>query len=389
MTPGAGPGGTARGPRRSLDTQVMYLQGVGPARADSLRRLGIFTVRDLIHHIPHRYEDASTIARISQLRVGDAATIVGRVISKGIIPTRKGLRVFQAVVKDPSGMIECGWPGQPFLDRSIKVGDVLLMAGAVRFFHGRQFAPRETINMGADEKDEAAGRVLAVYPATEGFSFKQIRALVDRHLDAYLPLVTEYLPADLLAAAHLPPIGEALRMVHRPATLDEAHRGRSRLAFEELLFVHMLHTRARALSRTARQGIRYENRRDLTSKLKASLPFELTAAQVRATREIVRDMTSGERMHRLLQGDVGSGKTVVALFAALLAMENGYQAAVMAPTELLAEQHANTFARLLVPLGTSPVLVTGSLSSRARKAVATALASTEPVLVVEIGRAHV
>ena len=382
MTPGAGPGGTARGPRRSLDTQVMYLQGVGPARADALRRLGIFTVRDLIHHIPHRYEDASTIARISHLRVGDAATIVGRVISKGIIPTRKGLRVFQAVVKDPSGMIECGWPGQPFLDRSIKVGDVLLMAGAVRFFHGRQFAPRETINMGADEKDEAAGRVLAVYPATEGFSFKQIRALVDRHLDAYLPLVTEYLPADLLAAAHLPPIGEALRMVHRPATLDEAHRGRSRLAFEELLFVHMLHTRARALSRTARQGIRYENRRDLTSKLKASLPFELTAAQVRATREIVRDMTSGERMHRLLQGDVGSGKTVVALFAALLAMENGYQAAVMAPTELLAEQHANTFARLLAPLGISPVLVTGSLSSRARKAVATALASTEPVLVV-------
>ena len=151
-------------------------------------------------------------------------------------------------------------------------------------------------------------------------------------------------------------------MVHRPATLDEAHRGRSRLAFEELLFVHMLHTRARALSRTARQGIRYENRRNLTSKLKASLPFELTTAQVRATREIVRDMTSGERMHRLLQGDVGSGKTVVALFAALLAMENGYQAAVMAPTELLAEQHANTFARLLAPLGISPVLVTGSLS---------------------------
>ena len=201
MTPGAGPGGTARGPRRSLDTQVMYLQGVGPARADALRRLGIFTVRDLIHHIPHRYEDASTIARISHLRVGDAATIVGRVISKGIIPTRKGLRVFQAVVKDPSGMIECGWPGQPFLDRSIKVGDVLLMAGAVRFFHGRQFAPRETINMGADEKDEAAGRVLAVYPATEGFSFKQIRALVDRHLDAYLPLVTEYLPAHTATAS--------------------------------------------------------------------------------------------------------------------------------------------------------------------------------------------
>src|SRR5581483_1719282 len=204
-------------------------------------------------------------------------------------------------------------------------------------FHGRQFAPRETINLGADESATAAGRVLAVYPATEGLSFKQVRYLIARHLDAWLPLVTEYLPEWMLREANVPSLPEALRMVHRPASLDEAYRGRSRLAFEELLFVHILHARARALASTARVGIRFENQGDLTSKLKAVLPFALTAAQVRATREIVRDMTSGERMHRLLQGDVGSGKTVVALFACLLAMENGYQAAVMAPTELLAE----------------------------------------------------
>ena len=375
-------GGSGRGPRRTLDTQVTYLPGVGPARADALRRLGIFTLRDLLFHVPHRYEDASTIAPIKGLKIGADATIVGRVISTGVIPTRKGLRVFQAVVKDETGMVECAWPGQPFLERSIRKDDVLLLAGTVRFFHGRQFAPRETINLGAGEGGTASGRVLAVYPATEGFSFKQIRALIDRHLDASVPMVDEYLPAALLDAAHVPPLAEALRMVHRPATLDEARRGRSRLAFEELLFVNLLHIRARALARTARAGIRFTNRRDLTSKLKTSLPFELTAAQVRATREIVRDMVSGERMHRLLQGDVGSGKTVVALFAALLAMENGYQVAMMAPTELLAEQHANTFARLLAPLGISPVLVTGSLNARARKAVATALASTEPVLAV-------
>jgi ATP-dependent DNA helicase RecG len=171
-------------------------------------------------------------------------------------------------------------------------------------------------------------------------------------------------------------------MVHRPATLDEARRGRGRLAFEELLFVNILHLRARALARTARVGVKFTNRRDLTSKLKAALPFELTGAQVRATREIVQDMTSGERMHRLLQGDVGSGKTVVALFASLLAMENGYQAAVMAPTELLAEQHAETMTRLLAPLGITPLMVTGSLGARARKAAATRLASVEPVLAV-------
>jgi len=371
-----------RGPRKSLDTLVMYLTGVGPARADALRRLGVFTVRDLLHHIPHRYEDASTIAKISKLRIGDAGTIVGRVISKGIIPTRKGLRVFQAVIKDESGMIEAGWPGQPFLDRSIKVGDVLLLAGTVRFYHGRQFAPRETINLGGEETDDAIGRVLAVYPATEGFSFKQIRALLDRHLETYLPLVQEYLPAALLSQAVVPTLPEALRMVHRPTSLEEAQRGRSRLAYEELLFVNILHLRARALARTARIGIEFANRRDLTSKLKSNLPFELTNAQVRATREIVKDMTSGNRMHRLLQGDVGSGKTVVALFASLLAMENGYQAAVMAPTELLAEQHAMTFAKMLAPLGLSPLFMTGSLTAKARRAAATRLESTEPLLVV-------
>ncbi|HVZ48720.1 MAG TPA: ATP-dependent DNA helicase RecG [Gemmatimonadaceae bacterium] len=367
-------------PRRTLDMQAMYLQGVGPNRADALRRLGVFTVRDLLFHIPHRYEDASTISPVNRLRVGDDATIMGRVVSKGIIPTRKGLRVFQAVIKDASGMIECAWPGQPFLDRSIKAGDALLLAGSVRFFHGRQFAPRETINLGAGE--DATGRVLAVYPATEGMSFKQVRFLIDKHLDTYLPLVEEYLPAALLKRVSVPALPEALRMVHRPATLDEAMRGRSRLAFEELLFVQILHLRARALARTARVGITFENRRDLTTKLKAALPFELTSAQVRATREIVRDMTSGERMHRLLQGDVGSGKTVVALFACLLAMENDYQAAVMAPTELLAEQHADTMTRLLAPLGISPVIVTGSLGAKARRAAATRLASTESVLAI-------
>jgi len=371
-----------RAPQRSLDTAVTYLSGVGPARADALRRLGIFTARDLFLHIPHRYEDASTVTPVAKLRIGDDATVIGRVVSKGVLPTRKGLRVFQAVIQDASGLIEASWPGQPFLDRTIKKDDVLLLTGPVRFFHGRQLVPREFVNLGADEGLTAGGRVLAVYPATEGFSFKQIRTLIERHLDAYLPLFTEYLPAPMLARAGVPPLEDALRAVHRPTSLEAAHRGRSRLAFEELLCVQVLQTRAKTLAREARAGITFTNKRDLTSRLKASLPFELTGAQVRAVREIVADMCSDRRMHRLLQGDVGSGKTVVALFAALLAMENGYQAAMMAPTELLAEQHARTFAALLAPLGLVPILVTGSLGAKARREVATQLASAAPVLAV-------
>ncbi|HEX6535409.1 MAG TPA: ATP-dependent DNA helicase RecG [Gemmatimonadaceae bacterium] len=365
-----------------MDHPVTYLKGVGPRRAEALRRLGIVRATDLLFHLPHRYEDASTVSPIASLEPGMDATVIGTVISKGIIPTRKGLRIFQAVVRDDSGMIEVSWPGQPYLDRVIGKDDVLLLTGPVRFFHGRQLQPREWVNLGAGAEGTSGGRVLAVYPATEGLSFKVIRALIEQHLDALLAGVREYLPAPLLRAAGVPPLGEALRMVHRPQSIAEAMRGRARLAFEELLFVHILHRRARDLARARREGIAFENKRSLTSRLKAALPFELTGAQVRATREIVADMCGDRRMHRLLQGDVGSGKTIVALFAALLAVENGYQAAVMAPTELLAEQHARTFARLLAPLGIEPVLITGSMGARERRAAAERLASGEPLIAV-------
>jgi ATP-dependent DNA helicase RecG len=365
-----------------LDMPVNYLKGVGPVRAESLRKLGIVTARDLLYHIPHRYEDASTITPIASLETGMDGTIIGKVISKGIIPTRRGLRIFQAVLQDETGMIEASWPGQPFLDRTIEKGDLMLLTGSVRFFHGRQLQPREYIQLGKDEDDIKAGKVLAVYPATEGLSFKAIRGIIDTHLDSLLPMVKEYLPEDILRGVGLPSLRDAIRMVHRPRTIAEGTRGRARLAFEELLFVHILHRRANAVKREKRSGIAFQNRRELTSALKKALPFTLTDAQNGAIREIVADMTSGRRMHRLLQGDVGSGKTIVALFAALLAMENGYQAAIMAPTELLAEQHIRTFTRLLEPLGIVPVLVTGSMSARARKEAAAQLSSPQPALVV-------
>jgi ATP-dependent DNA helicase RecG len=365
-----------------LDMPVTYLKGVGPARAEALRRLGVITARDLLFHIPHRYEDASTISPISSLEPGMDGTIIGRVISKGIIPTRRGLRIFQAVLKDDTGMIEASWPGQPFLDRTIEKGDMMLLTGPVRFYHGRQLQPREYIHLGKDDEGVMGGKVLAVYPATEGLSFKVIRGIIDAHLDTLLPLLKEYLPDDVLRLAGVPSLREAMRMVHRPQSIAEGAQGRSRLAFEELLFVHILHRRANALVREKRHGIAFENKRELTSALKQALPFTLTNAQTTALREIVADMASDRKMHRLLQGDVGSGKTIVALFAALLAMENGYQAAIMAPTELLAEQHARTLTRLLEPLGIQPILVTGSLKSGARKGAAAKLASSAPLLAI-------
>jgi len=368
--------------RMRLDTPINFLKGVGPARAESLRKLGIITAGDLLWHVPRRYEDASTVRHISSLEPGMDATVIGRVISKGVIPTRKGLRIFQAVVRDDSGIIEVAWPGQPFLDRVIHKDDTLLLSGPVRFFHGRQLAPREYVNLGPDENPTSGGRVLSVYPATEGISFKVLRALIDAHLDALLPLVQDELSPQLLGRAHVVGLADAFRMVHRPTSIAEAERGRERLAFDELFFVQLLQRRANRLAREERGGIRFENHRKLTSALREQLPYTLTSAQVHALREIVADMCSPRRMHRLLQGDVGSGKTIVALFAALLAVENGYQAALMAPTELLAEQHLRTFTTLLAPLGIEPLLLTGSLGARERKAVLARMASAEPLIVV-------
>jgi ATP-dependent DNA helicase RecG len=182
----------------TLDTPVQYLKGVGGHRADLLARLGITTARDLLLHVPFRYLDATTvtpIGRAKQAPTGAEVTVVGRVISTAVIPTRRRLRVFQCVLQDDSGLIECGWPGRPFLERQILKGSLLLAAGPIRHFHGRQLQPREWIVLGGeDEPAPEAGVVLPVYSATEGLTVRQIRRLVSQHLPALLPLVREELP---------------------------------------------------------------------------------------------------------------------------------------------------------------------------------------------------
>jgi ATP-dependent DNA helicase RecG len=364
------------------DTPIAFLKGVGQARAELFHKLGIHTALDLLYHIPYRYEDATTITPSARLRVGMDATVLGKVISKGIIPTRKGLRIFQAVIEDDSGVMEIAWPGKPFLDRSIARGNWLLLSGPVRFYHGRQLTPREYVNLGDDYEAAEGGRVLSVYRATEGLSFRAIRLVVSTHLDTLIEQTSEHLPGEYYRDAGLPELRQALRMVHRPDTLDEAIRGRNRLAFDELLCVHILHRRANQLARSPRAGIRFVNRRRLTRALKESLTYRLTGAQVRAIREIFEDMCSERRMHRLLQGDVGSGKTIVALFAALLALENGMQVALMVPTELLAEQHYLGIRQLLHPLGVEPLFLSGNVSASARRVVARRMAGQSPELLI-------
>ncbi|MEE8251607.1 MAG: ATP-dependent DNA helicase RecG [Gemmatimonadales bacterium] len=366
-----------------LDTPVQFLKGVGPRRAEAFARLGVHTVEDLLYHIPHRYLDATTITPIARASVGNDVTIVGNVVSTGVIPTRR-LKIFRAVIQDKTGVIECSWPGQPFMDRVIKSGQMLLVSGPVKFFHGRQVVPREQVVLAEDNGDEGLGRgmVLPVYPATEGLSHRRIRKLIAEHLDSAVTVVEESLPPKVLKVANVLGIREAFLATHRPRSVDEAERGRRRLAFDELLDLQLVVTRARHIAKSIPKGPRFINKRDLTTKLKESLPFTLTSDQKKCVREITADMISDSRMHRLLMGDVGSGKTVVALFAILIAVENGYQAVFMAPTELLAEQHGESIGELLAPLGIQPELLIGQVPPRKKREVRRRIATGETRVVI-------
>jgi ATP-dependent DNA helicase RecG len=369
-----------------LDSTVQFLKGVGPGRAGVLQRLGLNTARDVLYHVPRRYVDASNVHPIGTLEPGMEATVVGRVVSCGVIPSRAGLRIFQAVVHDRSGNIECSWPGQPFLEKRIHRGDLLLATGPVRFFHGRQLQPREweIVSRAGEESPGKGGTIFPIYPSTEGLSQDLLRRLFADNLDVLLEAAQgdEAVDPELLRRAELPPLHRALAFLHRPASLAEAELGRRRLAFDELLFLQILHARTHFDVTRGRPGLALERRGTLTRSLFRALPFPLTAAQERVLREIGADMASGRRMNRLLQGDVGAGKTVVALMAMLRAVENGYQAALMAPTEILAEQHLRTIRSLVGDLPVGVTLLTGRLRTAERREALEAIGSGAAHLVI-------
>lgn len=378
-----------------LDKPVQFLKGVGPRRAESLQRMGILTARDLLYHVPRRYDDASTITPIALAQVGMDVTVIGEVRSKGILPTRRGLRIFQAVIQDDSGMVTCSWPGQPWVERNVRKGDRILVTGPVRFFHGRQIQPREYTLLSRASAPPGApadpatppdppGTIFATYPASEDVPQWVFRRLFDLNLDWLLDQIRaeEHLPATDRGALGLIELSAALRDLHRPRTLAHVQTARRRLAFDELFFLQLLQARVRHDATRERPGIVHARTNRLIRALHSSLPFRLTGAQARVLQEIYADMTSARRMNRMLQGDVGAGKTLVALFAMLLAVEGGRQAALMAPTEILAEQHARRIRDFLGDLPCTLEILVGSATGRRREEARARVASGEATLVV-------
>ena len=367
-----------------LSTPVRFVKGVGEARAEQLARLNILTVGDLLLTLPRRYEDRRFFARISTLRSGETVTVKAPIAACAWVRPRYGKSYFEAALSDGSGVARCRWFNAPYLQDQLKVGDHLVVYGKVSSFKGQTVFIHPEFEQFKGDEDESmhAGRIVPVYPLTEHLFQRTMRRVLWNAVERFADGADEILPEEMRSRLRLPAIGEALRQAHFPDTLEQADRARYRLVFDEFICVQLVLVARKIHAERFLEGTVHESERQLRGRFLDSLPFKLTAAQHRMLDEIEADMRKPRPMHRLLQGDVGSGKTVVAICAIMDAIECGSQCAVMAPTEILAAQHARTFARYLDPLGIKIVLLTSNLKNAERRAALAGIRSGAIPLVV-------
>jgi ATP-dependent DNA helicase RecG len=381
------PAPSAERPSTGLDAPVTTLPGISTAYAARLKRMGIETVGDLLHHFPHRYDDYSTLKPINRLEYGEETTIIGTIWETHTRQTRSGGSIVNSIIADASGTIEAVWFNQPYLTRQLRAGRRIVLSGKVDEHLGRLILQspawepleRELIH---------TGRLVPIYPLTQGISSRWLRRLMKRVVDHWAPRLEDPLPAEVRERAGLMDLSTALRQIHFPDDQEAAERARHRLAFDEFLFIQLRMLQQRRQWQD-QQGMPLPCNQALLDAFVKSLPFQLTEAQQRSLDQIVADLSQSHPMSRLLQGDVGSGKTVVATAAMLMAVTAGRQAALMVPTEILAEQHYRGISELLngaagwgMARPISVTLLTGSLQRVERRKVYTALASGEADIVV-------
>jgi ATP-dependent DNA helicase RecG len=354
------------------DFQIQYIKGVGPRRASLLNRLGVRTLKDAFYCLPCRYEDRSSIKKISDLQYGDAETVSGEVVSAEVIKLPgRNLRIFELTVSDGTGILKGKWFNQAFLKKNFRVGNKVLLCGTLKrnSYYGVGFEmdnPEYEIMNYNDDPLVHTNRIVPTYRVTSGLSVRQMRSIMFNVISSHLAGISDAMPKEILLKHSLPGLQESLSGVHFPDSrtdLDLLNSGKSdyhrRLSFEEL-FMFELGLAALKRENISERGIAFSPDGSLLQKLGSMLPFQLTGAQKKVLDEILGDMKTPRPMHRLIQGDVGCGKTIVALMAMMVAAESGYQSALMAPTEILAEQHYLNIHRIVEALGLKVCLLTGS-----------------------------
>jgi ATP-dependent DNA helicase RecG len=324
------------------------IRGIGPRFTEKFEKLGIYTVNDLIRHFPARYEDWSDIVSIEDIEVGDAKTIQGVVSDVSIERTwKKRMTIVKATITDDTDSIQAIWFNQPYIKRTLKEGVVANFAGKVADSGKGAYLSNPTYEVFPYQKElskevqtKHTGRLVPIYPETKGLTSKGIRFLLQPILKQMEPL-KEYIPTDILEKYDLLEINAAMRAIHFPENMEQTEQARRRFAFEELFFLQ-LKTFSQKIALTRSRAPRILMTRKELTALAKELPFTLTGAQDRSVKEIADDLKRAYPMNRLLQGDVGSGKTIVVGLVAILAAQKGHQVAFMAPTEILAKQHYET-----------------------------------------------
>lgn len=385
--------------RKNLQTGIQFIKGVGPKLMELLAKRGIHSVEDALYCLPLRYEDRRELTPIRQLKPGMSQVFQGTVISADGLTTKGGRKVFEVLVRDDSGSIALKWfhANPVWMKRTWKDGRRGVFTGEVSSFGYQREVHHpdvEWLEQGDDVATVMAadpvnfGRIVPVYPLTEGLHQKAMRKVMRQVVDTYLHDIESVLPLSILKPLQYLPLQEALGQVHLPpqeallSDLNEGHTLAHRsLAFDEFFYWELgLAMKKQGIA--LEEGIPFQVNHRYTKELVKLLPFQLTGAQRRVLSEIKTDMMAPHPMHRLVQGDVGSGKTVVALMSALVAVENGYQVAIMAPTEILAEQHWHNIHHWSEQLGIKVVLLTSGMKGKAKKDALEQVANGQASIVI-------
>ncbi|MFZ5943799.1 MAG: ATP-dependent DNA helicase RecG [Bacillota bacterium] len=363
------------------NTDILNIPGIGKQRQLYLRKMGLETAEDILYYFPRRYEDRSQFKPINCLEHGQIENVFALVKKVEEARPKPRVKILKAYMENSTGKITAVWFNQGFLKKIIKPGQKLLITGKVSLDYGRQIVVNDYEVYENEENLPHWGSIIPVYSATEKIPSKLLRSTVCHTLEKFLPEVIDPLPDTIKQDYGLMALPEAFKTIHFPENMEKLKKARYTLAFQDLLLLH-LGIKHYGQQIRQLQGIEHTKCSQLTDRFIVNLPFTLTAGQSGVIADIKRDMESGRVMYRLIQGDVGSGKTVVAAWAMLKALSGGFQAVLMAPTEILAQQHYQSIAGFLKNLNIKPLLLTGKQSAREKKEILGSIAKGNSYLII-------
>jgi ATP-dependent DNA helicase RecG len=349
-----------------LKNSAQYIKGVGPNRFKLLNRLGIYTVEDILYYFPRGYEDRRVFSPIAQLEAKSFATIKGEILTLNLRRSKRGLTILQLTVADGSGVVTAVWFNQPFMKRYFKIGQKVILYGKVERYRHLQMSSPDFEIVRENNSPVHMGKIVPVYSLTSRLHQKYLRTIIERTVKNCFSFIPDMLPAKLRTRLNLLPLTQAIRHIHFPQDFAGRDAAFKRLVFDEFFLIQMILALKKSRRNKTEAAVIHKTEGKLIEKFKSLLPFKLTPAQNKVIKEIENDMKSPRAMNRLLQGDVGSGKTIVAAYALVLSVQSGFQVALMAPTEILAEQHYLLLSKLLMPLDINVGILISSMSGTAK-----------------------